>query len=226
MLELRKGIDILTEIGGIHSLDEAQALFQQKLDAENQAKLAKIKNEEALLTIANSISMCNPDNVFINTGSPEDVAWVRQFALERKEEEQLKMPDHTVHFDLPEEQARIIDRTFYIVNPDEDISVLAKKCARDKAFQYVKENMVNIMEGMTMLVGFYSRGPIGAKAAVPALEITSSAYVMHSANILYRNAFEQFDAEIARAGVLFKNLHSQGQNRPEDLPNARVFMGS
>ena len=224
MLELRKGIDILSKIGGIQSLDEAQALFSQKLDAENQAKLAEIKNEEALLAIANSIAMCNPDDVFINSGSPEDVAWVRQFALERKEEEPLKMPNHTVHFDLPEEQARIIDRTFYIVNPGEDISVLAKKYPRDKAYDYVKENMVNIMAGMTMLVGFYSRGPIGAKAAVPALEITSSAYVMHSANILYRNAFEQFDAEIDRAGVLFKNLHSQGPNRPEDLPNARVFM--
>ncbi len=224
MLELRKGVDILTDIGGIHTLDEAQALFAQRLDAKNQAKLARITNEEALLTIANSIAMCNPDNVFINTGSPEDVEWVRQFSLERKEEEPLKMPDHTIHFDLPEEQARIIDRTFYIVNPGEDISVLAKKIERDAAYDYVQKYMVGIMEGMTMLVGFYSRGPIGAKAAVPALEITSSAYVMHSANILYRNAYDQFDAEIERAGVLFKNLHSQGPNRPEDLPNARVFM--
>ncbi len=224
MLELKKGIDILTEIGGIRSLDKARALFAQRLDEENLAKLSKIRNEEALLTIANSIAMCNPERVFINTGSPEDVEWVRQFALERKEEAPLKMPDHTIHFDLPQEQARIIDRTYYIVNPEEEVSVLAKKCPREQAFEYIKNHMVNIMEGMTMLVGFYSRGPIGAKAAVPALEITSSAYVMHSANILYRNAYDQFDAEIERAGILFKNLHSQGLNRPEDLPNARVYM--
>ena len=224
MLELRKGVDILTEVGGVKSLDAAQALFEARLDAENQGKLAKIKNEEALLTIANAIAMCQPDSVFINSGSDADVQWVRDLSLAQKEEQKLAMPDHTVHFDLPEEQARIIDRTFYIVNPGEDISVLAKKCERAQALKYVQENMVGIMKGAVMLVGFYSRGPIGAKAAVPALEITSSAYVMHSANILYRNAYEKFDAEIERAGVLFKNVHSQGQNRPEDLPNARVFM--
>jgi phosphoenolpyruvate carboxykinase (GTP) len=224
MLELRKGVDILTKVGGVQSLDVAQAIFADKLDAANQSKLANIKNEEALLTIANAIAMCQPDSVFINSGSEADVQWVRELSLARGEEQELAMPNHTVHFDLPEEQARIIDRTFYIVNPGEDISVLAKKCQREQALKYIQENMVGIMAGATMLVGFYSRGPMGAKAAVPALEITSSAYVMHSANILYRNAYEKFDAEIERAGVLFKNVHSQGLNRPEDLPNARVFM--
>ena len=36
------------------------------------------------------------------------------------------MKDHTIHFDLAQEQARIIDRTFYIVNEGEKVSVLAK----------------------------------------------------------------------------------------------------
>ncbi len=224
MFELRKGVDILTEVGGVHTLDEAQAIFDKKLDAANRAKLNRITHEEALLTIANAIAMCNPDQVFIHSGSPEDRAWVRQLALERKEEAPLKMPDHTIHFDLPQEQARIIDRTFYIVNPDEKVSVLALKIERDEALAYVREHMTRIMEGMTMLVGFYARGPIGAKATVPALEITSSAYVMHSADILYRHVYEHFDEEAARAGIIFKNVHSQGLNRPEDLPKARVFM--
>jgi phosphoenolpyruvate carboxykinase (GTP) len=54
--------------------------------------------------------------------------------------------------------------------------------------------------------------------------ISSSAYVLHSANILYRNVFRQFDAEAARAGVFFTNVHSQGTNRSEDIPRARIFM--
>jgi phosphoenolpyruvate carboxykinase (GTP) len=58
----------------------------------------------------------------------------------------------------------------------------------------------------------------------PALEITSSAYVAHSAEILYRKAFDHFDAEVERLGYFFTNLHSQGLNRTEDLPQARVFM--
>ena len=78
MLELKKGIDILAEIGGIHTLDEAQALFEAKCDQENVAKLSKITNEEALLKIANAISMTDPDAVFVNTGSDADFRKIRE----------------------------------------------------------------------------------------------------------------------------------------------------
>jgi phosphoenolpyruvate carboxykinase (GTP) len=47
---------------------------------------------------------------------------------------------------------------------------------------------------------------------------------MHSANILYRNVYHRFDEEVERVGLFFTNVHSEGPNRPEDLPNARVFM--
>ena len=57
-----------------------------------------------------------------------------------------------------------------------------------------------------------------------ALEITSSSYVSHSAEILYRNAYHSFDQEVDRSGHFFVNIHSEGHNRLEDLPNARVFM--
>jgi phosphoenolpyruvate carboxykinase (GTP) len=224
MLEMRKGVDILSEIGGVKTAAAAQSLFEQKLDADNLLKLSKIKNEDALLQIANAIAMCNPAQVFINSCSPADVAAVKQMSLDQGEEASLSMPNHTIHYDLPKEQARIVDRTFYIVNPDEDISSLAKKILRDEAFDYVKTHMSGIMKDKTMFVGFYSRGPIGAKASIPAIEITSSAYVVHSANILYREACADFDAEADRAGLFYTNVHSEGLNRPEDLPNARVFM--
>jgi phosphoenolpyruvate carboxykinase (GTP) len=224
MLELKKGVDILTEIGGIKSASDAEALIKQKLDGENLAKLAKIRNSDVLLKIANSISLGNPDTVFVNTGSDEDVQKVRKMSIENGEEAPLAMKDHTIHFDLAKEQARIVDRTFYIVNEGEETSMLAKKVIRGEAFEYVKKTMSGIMAGKTMFVGFYSRGPVGAEAAIPALEITSSAYVTHSGNILYRNAFDQFDAEVDRVGYFFTNVHSEGQNRTEDLPNARVYM--
>jgi len=224
MLELKKGIDILAEIGGIHTLDEAKALFEVKCDRENVAKLSKIASEEALLKIANSISMTDPDAVFVNTGSDADIQKVRGMSLEKGEEQPLAMKDHTIHFDLAQEQARIIDRTFYIVNEGEEVSVLAKKILRDEAYGYVKTHMTGIAKGKTLLVGFFSRGPIGAQAAIPALEITTSTYVMHSANILYRHVYDRFDEEVQRMGLFFTNVHSEGPNRLQDLPNARVFM--
>ncbi|MFZ5918484.1 MAG: phosphoenolpyruvate carboxykinase (GTP) [Chloroflexota bacterium] len=224
MLELKKGIDILTEIGGIRTPDEAWALFRRKCDAQDLAKLSRITNEEALLKIANAAAMTDPDAVFVNTGSEADLHRVREMCLEKGEERALPLKDHTIHYDLALEQARIIDRTFYIVNKDEKTSVLALKILRGEAFDYVRTYMSGIARGKTLLVGFFNRGPIGAPAAIPALEITTSTYVMHSADILYRHVYDRFDQEVARAGVFFTNVHSEGPNRTEDLPFARVFM--
>jgi len=224
MLQLREGVDILTQIGGIHTLDEAKTLFRDRCDADTAEKLGRIKNEDALLRIANAISMTDPAQVFVNTGSEEDRRRVRILSMAKGEERPVAMKDHTVHYDLPNEQARIIDRTYYIVNGGEKTSVLAQAILREEALDYLGEYMSGIGDGKTLLIGFFSRGPIGAAAAIPALEITTSTYVMHSADILYRHVYHQFDEETERAGLFFTNVHSEGPNRPEDLPNARVFM--
>ena len=224
MLQLKKGFNILFELGGIKTHHEVHALFAERLDSENLAKLNRIENDWALLKIANAIAMAAPEKVFINTGSEEDLRTIREMSLAQGEERPLAIDGHTLHYDLPEEQARIVDRTFYIVNEGSDVSIMAKKILREKAYEYLKEHMSGIAKGKTLFVGFYSRGPIGAKASLPALEMSTSGYVMHSANILYRNAFKDFDDEVIRAGYVITNLHSEGLNRPEDLPNARVFM--
>ena len=134
------------------------------------------------------------------------------------------MPDHTIHFDYAKEQGRVVDKTLYIVNEDEDVSVMAKKILRQEGHTYVKEQMTGIAKGKTLLVGFFSRGPIGAKGSLPALEITTSTYVMHSANLLYRNAYAHFDAEVARAGYVITNVHSEGTGDSANFPKMRVFM--
>ena len=224
MLEFKKGVDILSAVGGITTIGEARNLFEQQLDSEHLSRLALITNEEALLKVANAIAMCAPDRVYVHTGSEEDCAIVRRMSLEKGEEKKLAMTGHTIHFDLPEDQGRMVDQTFYIYNEDEQVSSLAKKEPRDQSHAYVREHMRGIMQGKTMFVGFYSRGPVGAKASIPAIEISSSTYVMHSAELLYRNCFADFDAEVARRGEFFTNVHSEGPNRSEDVPKARIYM--
>ena len=224
MLEKKKGIDIVAEIGGITTYEAAIKLFKYKLDKENLSRIQKIKHSEVVLKIANAIAMCEPEAVFINTGSEADKQYIREMALKKGEEAKLPMDKHTIHYDLKDEQGRIIDRTFYITNQGEDVNSLANKMDRAKALIDIRDKMTGIMHGKTMIVGFYMRGPIGAPASNPALEITSSTYVSHSAEILYRNAFSDFDKEVDRLGHFYTNIHSEGLNRPEDLPNARVFM--
>ncbi|MDT8380409.1 MAG: phosphoenolpyruvate carboxykinase (GTP) [Desulfotignum sp.] len=217
-------MDILNKLGKIESAEQALAVFQKRMDAEHFHRISSFKNPEVLKRIANAVVICNPDHIFINTGSEADRQFIRNLAVETGEERPLALENHTIHFDLPGEQGRIVDRTFYIANPEDRISSLANRMNRENALENIRSNMTDIMKGKTMVVGFYMRGPVGAPVSNPALEITSSAYVSHSAELLYRNAFTDFDNEVAARGHFFTNVHSQGLNRPEDLPDARVFM--
>ncbi len=224
MLQLKKGIDIVNEIGGIASFEAARQFLDDKLDQTALDRIQPIRHPEVVLKIANAIAMCEPKSVFILTGSEADRQFVRDLALEKGEEARLPMEGHSIHYDLKEEQGRIIDRTYYVVNEDEDVSSMAKRMLRSDALEVVRRNMVGIMRGKTMMVGFYMRGPVGSPASNPALEISSSTYVLHSAEILYRNAYQDFDKEVDRLNHFFANIHSEGLNRPEDLPDARVLM--
>ena len=224
MLELKKGEDILAVVGGVTDLAQARKVFAAKLDDINLKKLSLIQNEEALIKVANTIVMGKPDNVFVDTGSKEDVQWIREYSLKKGEEKKLAKEGHTIHFDLPQDQARLVNQTYYIINPGEKMSSLAKTVLRSEALEYVKTYMPGIMAGKTLIVGFYSRGPVGAEAAIPAIEMSSSGYVLHSAELLYRNCYKDFDAEAKRAGLFFTNVHAEGNNTPADVPNARIFM--
>jgi phosphoenolpyruvate carboxykinase (GTP) len=224
MFEKNKGIDIAKEIGGVESIEAAKAVFKATLSPDQLSRIDRIHHPDLLLKIANAIRMCEPDSVFINTGSEADRQFIRELALKTGEEASLPMEGHTIHYDLKDEQGRIIDRTYYVANPEERVSSLANRMSRDDALETVRHNLSGIMGGKTMIVGFYLRGPVGAPVSNPALEITSSAYVSHSAEILYRNAFDHFDREVERLGHFYTNIHSEGLNRPEDLSDARVLM--
>lgn len=217
-------IDIISELGSIDSTKSANEVFKKYMDVEQLARISKIRHPEVIKKIANAMVICKPHSTFVHTGSDKDRAFVRRLALEKKEEQPLAIDGHTIHFDLAQEQGRIVDRTFYIANPDDHISSLANRMDRSAALKAVKNNMISIMKDKIMIIGFYMRGPVGAPVSNPALEITSSAYVSHSAELLYRNAYADFDREVAALGHFFTNVHSEGLNRPEDLPDARVLM--
>ncbi len=224
MLQKQIGNDIVKEIGNIDSPEGANRVFQSRMTPDHLERMQQISTPEVRIKIANAILLCDPDDVYLNTGAEEDRQFIRELALKKGEEKKLPMDGHTIHYDLKEEQGRIIDRTYYIANPLETVSSLAKRMDREMALEEVRDKMGGIMKGKTMIVGCYMRGPVGSPVSNPALEITSSAYVAHSAEILYRNAYANFDREVKHLGHFYTNIHSEGKNRAEDLPDARVFM--
>ncbi len=217
-------MDLMNELGQVDTIEQAKAIFEQNMDEEHLSRILNIKNPQVLIRIANSIVLCNPRSIFVNTGSSEDLKFINNLSIEKGEESPLAMEGHTIHFDLAKEQGRIVDRTYYIANPEDLVSSLANRMDRPTALEQVKSNMKDIMKDMTMIIGFYMRGPVGSPVSNPALEITSSTYVSHSAELLYRNTYTDFDGEVEKLGHFFTNVHSEGLNRDEDLPNARVFM--
>lgn len=218
--------DLIVELGGIKTVAEAREVFARRSDDANKEKFKAITDLSILVKVANTIHLCRPEHVFINSGSPEDLQFIRDLAISQGEEFPLPMPGHTYHFDLKEEQGRIIDRTFYVAEDGEDdeVSSLALAKPRSAVMKELAADLPGIMAGKTMLVGFYSRGPLGSPASDPAIEITSSAYVMHSAELLYRNIYKDFNNAVLNRGYFYTNIHSQGDNTPEELKNARVFI--
>jgi phosphoenolpyruvate carboxykinase (GTP) len=56
------------------------------MNSEQLYRIKQIKNQEVLLKIANAIVMCNPTQVFINTGSETDNRFIRELSLKNGEE--------------------------------------------------------------------------------------------------------------------------------------------
>lgn len=186
------------------------ALILTKCDDSNKTKLQKINNPDILAKIANRIELCNPENVFIHTGSSEDFAYIKKMTLEHGEETQLAIESHTLHFDPPTEQGRVVKQTYAVEDEGVYTSSLANAMPRTEADTLISSKMKSIMDGKTMLVGFYIRGPIGAPTAYASLTISDTWYLAHQQDNLYRCSPTDFEKQVEQIGLFFTNTHSKG----------------
>ena len=83
MLQKNEGVDIIQEIGGVRDVESALACFENAMDSAHFKRIQKITHPGVLLKIANAIAMCQPDDVFVNTGSEADRQFIRDLALEK-----------------------------------------------------------------------------------------------------------------------------------------------
>lgn len=181
-----------------------------KCDEDAKSKMSAIKNEKILATIANRIELCNPKDVWVHTGTQEDCDYVKKMALETGEEQKLAMDGHTIHFDPPTEQGRVVKQTYAIKDEGDFVSTLANALPRNEADELIENSMKNIMDGKTMIVGFYVRGPKGAPTAYPSLTISDTWYLAHQQDNLYRCNVADFQAQVEKTGLFFTNTHGKG----------------
>ncbi|GAH66769.1 unnamed protein product, partial [marine sediment metagenome] len=98
---------------------------------------------------------------------------------------------------------------------------------RDECLKEIHEIMKDIMKGKELYVRFFSLGPTNSLFSQPVVQLTDSAYVAHSEDILYRQGYEEF----VRQGEnirFFKIVHSAGEldkrNTSKNLDKRRIYI--
>ncbi|MEM1850158.1 MAG: phosphoenolpyruvate carboxykinase (GTP) [Desulfurococcaceae archaeon] len=198
----------ILEEGG-NGRDEIVRRLSKYTDSSNLEKISKIKNTELLKWILDVAELTTPAKIFVITGSREDLDYIRKKAIENREEVPSRYnPLHTVHFDGPKDLARDRENTRILVPPGVTIPMINTK-ERGEALTEVTELFRGIMKGKEMYVGLYCFGPRDSLFTLYGVQVTDSAYVVHSSNILYRVCYDVFTSREDLRYMRF--LHSAGE---------------
>ncbi len=188
------------------TLDDA---VRKMLGKEAADRLSRVCHERTVRFVLDAVSLCRPDDVFVCTGSEEDLEHVRRMALQTGEEKPLAIDGHTYHFDGPKDQGRDRKATKFLVPAGEHLSSALNQVDREKGLEEVRAELAGSMRGRTMIVLFLTLGPSGSVFSIPCVECTDSWYVAHSVNLLYRQGYADFVKGVE--GDVFYTLHSCGE---------------
>jgi len=155
-------------------------ILQARMNKESYRKLDALDNDEAIDFIIHAIILCNPDQVWVGDDSSEDASYIRNLAIESKEEIPLNIKGHTVHFDGYYDQARKKEVTKYLVPAGEVLDSKLNQIPRDEGIKEMEELQKDAYKGRIMLVRFFCLGTPNSIFAIPCLQITDSSYVAHS----------------------------------------------
>lgn len=196
------------------------------MDKINLKKLEELNNQYVINVAEEAIQLCKPEKVTVITDSKEDINYVRELALTTCEEKKLKMEGHTIHFDGYYDQGRDKAHTKYLLSKDVDWGLGVNSIEKEKGLKEIFSYLDGSMTGKEMLVRFFSLGPTSSTFSLKALQITDSAYVAHSEDLLYRPGYEEFK-RLAGSNDFFFFLHSAGKLEngvSADIDKRRIYI--
>lgn len=160
--------------------------------------------------------LCHPAKITILTDSSADKEFIKNKALELGEEKPLTLPGHTYHFDGPNDQGRAVKDTI-ILNDSNRENILAE----------AQTLLSGIMKGKEMYVVFYSWGPPDSPLSIPIMQISDSAYLIDTANRLYRPGYKLFNKS-NNIKDFFHFIHSSGEltntGASANIDKRRIFI--
>ena len=197
------------------------------MDEESLSKLKALKNPHVMEQVQRFLDLCKPAKAIVFDDTKEDVKRVRQLAIDLGEEESLNMQGHTIHYDSFYDQARDKGNTRVLKTPDMSMSKGINSIEREEGLREVLEIMDGSMKDKVCLIRFFSLGPANSRFTQCALQLTDSAYVAHSEDILYRNGYNQFK-KLEGSKDFFTFIHSAGaldeRNTTVDIEDRRIYV--
>ncbi len=173
-------------------------------------KLELLANPRVIEIVKKYVDLCEPATVTVIDDSEEDADLLRRRALDGGEEHLLAMKGHTFHFDGVQDQARDKAHTKLLVSSPVDYGFETNTLDRQQGLDEMKTLLRGIMRGKEMFIRFCCLGPVNSPFSQLALQITDSAYVAHSEELLYRRGYEAFkNAE--NKDDFFVFVHSAGE---------------
>lgn len=205
-------------------------LLKGKMNEASFQKLAALDNDKVMDFIGQFAEHCNPATIYVCDDSEEDVQYIRDQALAKKEEFTLAKTKQTIHWDGYNDQARDKVNTKYLVYKENLERMKSLNSVEyESGIKEIMDIAKNIMEGKDAVVRFYCEGPAFSEFTVPCVQFTDSWYVAHSETILYRPAYAHFKAmKEEEKGNFFRFIHSAGQtderNCSVNIDKRRIYM--
>jgi len=184
--------------------------LKERFSKQNYQKILRLNNPSIYEFIVSCIEICNPENIFVGTDSQEDIHYTREAALRNLEEKKLARQGHTIHFDGYHDQARDKVHTKFLLPAGIHLGPELNTMDRDEGLNELSQIMSNIMVGHELFIKFYCLGPTHSPFSIPCIQLTDSAYVAHSEDLLYRQGYQEFIRQ-GKNARFFKFVHSQGE---------------
>ncbi len=206
--ERKKATTILKQ-GTMTTENDTLLSLKKRLSKDAYQKITRLKNPHLYTFIASVIEQCNPESIFVATDSSEDIRYTREAALKNSEEKNLAKTGHTIHFDGYYDQARDKVHTKFLLPPNVMLGPELNTMDRQQGLDELADIMRDIMSGRQLFIKFYCLGPVNSVFSIPCVQLTDSAYVAHSEDLLYRQGYQEF-LRLGTNARFFKFVHSQG----------------
>ena len=163
-------------------------------------------------------ALVNPDNVVWIDGSEEQLESLRAEAVSTGEMIKLnqeKLPGCYLHRTLPNDVARVEDRTFICTADKETAGPTNNWCDPQEMYTKLYDIARGTYKGRTMYIIPYSMGPIGSPIAKIGIEVTDSIYVVLNMAIMTRVGLKVLDV-LGDSNDWVRGLHAKCNVDPEN----------